>query len=48
MLKTIQISTEAYSYLLDEKSKSVKAIGKSPTYSFIIIKALKGDLNGTL
>lgn len=40
MLKTIQISTEAYGALLDEKSKTVKSIGKSPTYSKIILDAL--------
>lgn len=42
MLKTICLTTDAYSALLDQKSASVKLCGKSPTYSEIILKALEG------
>ena len=41
MVKTIQITTEAWAELFKKKSEIVGATGRSPTYSSIIMEALQ-------
>ena len=43
MLKTIQISTEAWAELFKKKSEIVGETGRSPTFSKIIMEALQNE-----